>query len=88
MGVYRKDFLPLTKDPYNNGLAIIKGKEFDTLRKAFYGGLVDTYIPKGENLYYYDVNSLYSYTMLKDMPVGVARTVKGHIDLANFFGFV
>ncbi|MCH91257.1 DNA polymerase [Trifolium medium] len=33
------------------------------IRRGYYGGHADVYIPKGENLYYYDVNSLYPYIM-------------------------
>lgn len=38
----------------------IPNKNEDTFRRrAYYGGHVDAYKPYGENLYYYDVNSLY-----------------------------
>jgi hypothetical protein len=46
----------------------------DTLiRKGYYGGHVDTYIPYGENIYYYDVNSLYPYVM-KNYPMPSGQT--------------
>lgn len=61
-------------------MAQITGRDYDVIKKAFYGGLVDTYNIKGDNLHYYDVNSLYPYAMLQDMPVGVPRYIKGAID--------
>ncbi|XP_050217566.1 DNA polymerase-like [Mercurialis annua] len=42
------------------------------IRRAYYGGHAETYIPRGQNLYYYDVNSLYPYIMKNyPMPGGV-----------------
>ena len=42
----------------------IPTKEEDAfIRRAYYGGHVDVYKPYGENLYYYDVNSLYPFIM-------------------------
>lgn len=38
------------------------------IRYGYYVGATDYYKKYGENLYYYDVNSLYPYAMLKDMP--------------------
>ncbi|GJW28586.1 DNA polymerase-like protein [Tanacetum coccineum] len=42
------------------------------IRKAYYEGHTDSYKPYGENLYYYDVNSLYHFIMKEyPMPCGV-----------------
>lgn len=39
------------------------------IRRGDYGGHTDTYIPYGEDLFYYDVNSLYPFRMQRfDMP--------------------
>ena len=52
------------------------------------------YKPYGENLYYYDVNSLYPSSMLDDMPIGKTRWVsdlgskKSKIVLNDMFGFI
>jgi hypothetical protein len=50
----------------------IPSKNEDTfIRRGYYGGHADTYIPKGSNLYYYDVNSLYPFIMKScDVPKG------------------
>lgn len=41
---------------------------YEELKNGYYGGLSEVYKPYGENLYYYDVNSLYPYAALNDMP--------------------
>lgn len=33
------------------------------IRRGYYGGHADVYIPKGSDLLYYDVNSLYPFVM-------------------------
>ena len=68
--------------PYNIDLFI---------RNAYYGGGTDIYKAYGKNVYYYDVNSLYPYAMLKDMPYNILNNGK-MINLSNrklnsFFGF-
>ncbi|KAL2457040.1 DNA polymerase [Forsythia ovata] len=51
----------------------IPSRNEDTfIRRGYYGGHADVYKPYGENLVYYDVNSLYPYIMTTfDMPGGV-----------------
>lgn len=43
-------------DSSNWPIHIPNKNEDDFLRRAYYGGHADTYIPYGEGLYYYDVN--------------------------------
>ena len=50
------------------------------MRRGYYGGATDYYHLQGENLYYYDVNSLYPYAMLNPMPL---KIIKFHHDLSN-----
>jgi hypothetical protein len=38
------------------------------IRQAYYGGGTDVYKLYGKNIHYYDVNSLYPFAMLNDMP--------------------
>jgi hypothetical protein len=59
------------------------------IRKSYYGGSTDIYQKYGENLYYYDVNSLYSKAMLKPLPL---KPLPFEPDLWNskledFYGF-
>jgi hypothetical protein len=52
-------------------IAIINNELYDFLYKGFYGGAVDAYIPFGENIKCYDVNSLYPNSMFNNpIPVG------------------
>ncbi len=81
--VYRAGYYRGTKDaqgthhlPYIN----------DAERQAYHGGRTDTFYkgsPKVETVYKYDVNSLYPYCMLGDMPIrylqsGSANWVSGY----------
>jgi len=45
------------------------------IRRWYYGGHTDVYIPYGENLHYYDANSLYPFAMLWDMREGNPKWV-------------
>jgi len=63
---------------------------YNDIKKAYYGGKTEIYKPYGKNLYYYDVNSLYPYVSLNDMP-GVKcmyiEFYKDTYELSNLFGF-
>lgn len=70
----------------------IPNRNEDTfIRRGFYGGHTDTYIPYGANLDYYDVNSLYPFLMKSyPMPGGVPvwhGNLEGQ-ELSNLFGFM
>lgn len=56
-------------------IRIINGVIHDLIREAFYGGRAEVYKPHGFDLLYYDVNSLFPYAMVNDMPVGEPRLV-------------
>lgn len=61
------------------------------IRRGYYGGHTDAYTPYGNNLYFYDVNSLYPFVMKEfTMPGG---TPVWHSDLESMtldsmFGFI
>ncbi|KAK9041215.1 hypothetical protein V6N11_016327 [Hibiscus sabdariffa] len=59
--------------------------------KGYYGGHADVYKPYGENLFYYDVNSLYPIIMMSYlMPAGKPvwhSNLQGR-DINNLFGFI
>jgi len=61
---------------------------YEDIKKAHYGGQTEVYRPVGENLYYYDVNSLYPYSCLNDL-TGCEATYYQVIneDINNLFGF-
>ncbi|CAA3018524.1 DNA polymerase-like [Olea europaea subsp. europaea] len=76
----------------NNWSIYIPNRNEDTfIRRGYYGGHSDAYIPCGDNLYYYDVNSLYPYIMKSyTMPRGETvwhGKLEGQ-DLDNLFGFI
>lgn len=69
----------------------IPNRNEDTfIRRGYYGGHSDTYIPYGKELYYYDVNSLYPYVMKNyPMPGGEPVWIDKceEMDLDSLFGF-
>lgn len=60
------------------------------IRRAYYGGHADSYIPKGEDLKLYDVNSLYLYIM-KTYPMPSGKPVwHGNLegqDIDSLYGY-
>lgn len=58
----------MSKCSNNNMPSITKPSLYNHVKLAYYGGITEVYKPIGENLLYYDVNSLYPYTTLNDMP--------------------
>jgi len=80
--IFRQMFL-------NVNIPILKESEDGFIRKGYFGGATDYYYAYCENAHYYDVNSLYPYAMLNDMPL---EMIKFHdnmdnIKLDNFFGY-
>ena len=79
-----------TKFLSENTIFKLNAHQEEQIRKSYYGGGVDVYIPKGENLHVYDVNSLYPFVMLNHMPTGRPKYVtfrnKKSLD-DNDFGF-
>ena len=70
-------------------IPILNNAQDSFIRKGYFGGATDYYKKHVKNAKYYDVNSLYPYAMLKDMP---GRVIKYHsnlsnVRLSNFFGF-
>ena len=59
------------------------------IRNAYFGGATDIYKAYGENLHYYDVNSLYPHAMLKPMPHKISYFIKdmSNVRLEDLFGF-
>jgi len=85
--IYRMKYYDASNWPIH-----IPSRNEDTfIRRGYYGGHADTYIPYGENLYYYDVNSLYPFGNKEfDMPGGVPvwhGNLEGK-DLDSLFGFI
>lgn len=72
--IFRSKFLD------NDNIPLIHGQIFDFIKKGYTGGSVDVIKPYGENIYRYDVNSLYPYIMKnRVMPVGKPTYFEGDI---------
>ena len=91
-GLALKVFL---KDYYSSNIPHInKASIYSDIKKAYYGGITEVYKPSNlhakEKLYYYDVNSLYPFAALNDMP-GLNSTKVYYKDGISFkdslFGF-
>lgn len=84
--IFRKQYLPESFE-----IKIPTRKEDSFFRRGYYGGHVDIYKPYGEELFYYDVNSLYPFVMKTyPMPSGAPVWYKNlaGVELAEFFGFI
>lgn len=78
-------------DPLKFPIHIPSENEDRFIRRGDYGGHAEVYIPHGENLYYYDVNSLYPFIM-KTFPMPGGHPVwhsslQGQ-DLDSLYGFI
>lgn len=85
--IYRTNYY----DQKNWPICIPNRNEDTFIRRGYYGGHADAYIPFGQNLYIYDVNSLYPYIM-KCFPMPGGNPVwHGNLegqDLDNLYGFI
>jgi hypothetical protein len=84
MKIFRQKFLKVN-------IPILKRIDDEFIRQGYFGGATDYYKLKAENLYYYDVNSLYPFAMKKPMPYELIRKIKVHennFNLDSFFGFL
>lgn len=82
--IYLKDF-------YKNNIPNInKRSVYQDIKNAYYGGITEVYKPKGNDLYYYDVNSLYPFAALNDMPGLICDKITFYSDspeVDTLFGF-
>jgi len=80
--IFRQNFL-------KTDIPILKRKVDNFVRQSYFGGATDYYKLHGENLHYYDVNSLYPFAMCKPMPLKLIKYYEdmSSINLFDFFGF-
>lgn len=84
LNIYQKIYLKDSKIP------IIKGNLYNDIKKAYYGGISEVYKPYGEDLLYYDVNSLYPYVALNPMcgnKYTYLESYSNKLKLKDLFGF-
>jgi hypothetical protein len=73
-GIFRAHYLKDYKIP------LIGGQILKDIREGYFGGHTDMYKPYGENLYLYDVNSLYAAVMSQNpIPIGNITYFEGDI---------
>jgi len=76
---------------YKNNIPLIANTLlYKDIKEAYYGGITEVYKPYGENLFYYDVNSLYPYVALNPLPgLECSRCVymDSYVDINKLFGF-
>lgn len=67
----------------------ILGRKLDSvIRPSYFGGSTDFYTRHASNVKYYDVNSLYPFAMLNDMPGNYLGMLDVNTNLDEVFGFV
>lgn len=81
--IFRSRFL-------NVNIPILKGNVDHFIRRSYFGGGTDYYKSYAKKVKYYDVNSLYPYSMCKPMPHKIIKVHKNiNIELtedSNLFG--
>ena len=86
--IFTKDYLDKDKP-----IPLINKRDiYRDIKLGYYGGMTEVYKPYGKNLYYYDVNSLYPYVALNDMPGLECHkleyiNINKDIDINELFGF-
>jgi len=70
-------------------IPILTQGEDNYIRKGYFGGATDIYRCYGENIHYYDVNSLYPYAMKNLMPFEIIKYYDNlsNMNLNDFFGY-
>lgn len=82
--IFRQNFL-------KNEIPILTKYLDSKIRESYFGGSTDYIRKYGENLYYYDVNSLYPFAMCNSMPLEFLGEFEGYnLDLNDpeTFGFI
>jgi len=84
LAIFRVKYLGDSKIP------LITGQIYDDIKKSYTGGAKDVYKPYGEQIYRYDVNSLYPYVM-KEYPMPTGNPIYFEGDILqinpNAYGF-
>lgn len=87
MRIYRMNYYDQNDSP----IYIPSSNQDAFIRRGYYGGHADTYKPYGENIDYYDVNSLYPYVMKTFAMPGGKPVWHGNLEgleLDDMFGFI
>lgn len=84
LNIFIKKYLKDSLLPIINNISV-----FSSIKKAYYGGVVEVYKPTGKNLRYYDVNSLYPFAAKNAMPGHLCEYIESKytLNLNELFGF-
>lgn len=81
-----KTFLTNYFDINNCPIHIPRHANYLDIKNAYFGGRVEVFSTYAENIYIYDVVSLYPSCMLKELPIGnLIKSTDNNLD--NYFGF-
>jgi hypothetical protein len=78
---------------YNDNIPLINDTFlYSDIAMAYFGGITEVYKPYGENLFYYDVNSLYPFAALNPLPAYSSVEFLDNVEreeykLEDLFGF-
>nr|YP_010130190.1 hypothetical protein KQ422_mgp108 [Clavaria fumosa]QPZ51092.1 hypothetical protein [Clavaria fumosa] len=79
-------FLSNYYDHKQTPIKIPQYNQYCDIREGYYGGRVEVFSSYVENAHWYDVNSIYPYIMLNDMPTGdIIKLTDNNLD--NYYGF-
>jgi hypothetical protein len=81
-----KTYLSSYYNKYKTPIHIPRHDNYLDIKKSYYGGRVEVFKSYAENIFIYDVVSLYPYTMLNELPIGCINK-STDINLDNYFGF-
>jgi len=81
-----KTFLTNYYNKKKTPIHIPRHKNYLDIKNAYFGGRVEVFKGYVENIYIYDVVSLYPSCMLKDLPIGNI-SISTDTDIDNYFGF-
>lgn len=82
MEIFRSKYLK-----NNKTIRLLSDRHYKFIKQSYKGSNVSVYKPYGENLYAYDINSLYPFCMQKPMPVGTPKPYNTSKGLEGLFGF-
>ncbi|XP_042415397.1 DNA polymerase-like [Zingiber officinale] len=82
--IFRKNYYNEEENP----IYVLNQNQDTFIWRGDFGGHSDLYLPEGENLWYYDQNSLFPSVMASEpMPAGARRTSLEDQPLESLFGF-
>jgi len=81
-----KIFLSNYYDKNKTPIHIPRHENYLDIKNAYFGGRVEVFKGYVENIYIYDVVSLYPFSMLEDLPIGcISKSTDTNLN--NYFGF-